>query len=61
MLDLGKHAAFIWVSYGVVFASLIGVVIWLIWDGKRQQSLLDRLEAQGVRRRSARSNDDTVN
>ena len=59
MLDLGKHAIFIWASYGVVFASLIGLVVWLMWDGKRQQSLLDMLEAQGVRRRSARDDNDT--
>ena len=58
MMDLGKHAAFIWSSYGVVFASLIGIVLWLIWDGKRQQAQFDRLEKQGVRRRSAQSSND---
>ena len=55
MIDLGKHAFFIWMSYGVVFASLVGVVIWLVWDGKKQQALLDDFEARGVRRRSDRS------
>ena len=55
MIDLGKHAIYIWTSYGVVFASLLGVGLWLIWDGKKQQAQLDDFEARGVRRRSDRS------
>ena len=35
----------------VVLAALIG---WLVLDGRRQQRLLDELEARGVRRRSQR-------
>ena len=34
----------------VVLAGLIG---WLVVDGRRQQRLIDALEARGVRRRSA--------
>jgi heme exporter protein D len=52
-MELGPHAAYIWASYAVaaaVFAVLIG---WLVADGRRQQRLLDDLEARGVRRRSS--------
>ena len=55
MFDLGPHAVFIWMSYGVVFASLLAIIVWLIWDGKKQQTLLDDFEARGVTRRSARN------
>jgi len=57
MIDLGKHAVFIWASYGVVFGAVMGIVIWLFRDGKKQQSLLDEFEARGIRRRSARGQD----
>ena len=54
-MDLGPHAAFIWSSYGVVTLVLAGLVAWLVLDGRRQQRLIDALEARGVRRRSSRS------
>lgn len=54
-MDLGPHAAFIWASYAVVTAVLAGLVAWLIVDGRRQQQLIDELEARGVRRRSDRA------
>ncbi len=53
-LDLGPHAAFIWASYAVVAVVLAALVGWLTFDGRRQQRLLDELEARGVRRRSGR-------
>lgn len=53
--DLGKHAVFIWSSYGLVAAVLVGLVSWLIYDGKRLQRRLDALAAQGVTRRSQQS------
>jgi len=54
-MDLGKHAVFIWMSYGVVFAGLISLIIWLVRDGKKQQAILDDFEARGITRRSAKS------
>lgn len=51
-MDLGPHAAFIIASYVVVAAVMIGLVAWLILDGRRHQRTLDALEARGVRRRS---------
>ena len=54
-MDLGPHAAFIWASYALVAIVLAGLVGWLIFDGRRQQRLLNELEARGVRRRSNRT------
>ncbi len=53
-MDLGPHAAFIWASYAAVTTVITGVIVWLIVDGRRQQGLIDDLEARGVRRRSGR-------
>ena len=54
-MDFGPHAAYIWASYAVVAAVLGLLVGWLIFDGRRQQHVIDELEARGVRRRSSRS------
>jgi heme exporter protein D len=54
-MDLGPHAAFIWAAYSVVAVVLAALVVWLVLDGRRQQQLVDELEARGVRRRSQRS------
>jgi heme exporter protein D len=54
-MDLGPHAAFIWSAYAVVAVVLATVVLWLILDGRRQQRLIDELQAHGVRRRSERA------
>ena len=53
-MDLGPHAAFIWASYAVVALVLAALAAWLVLDGRRQQRLIDELEARGVRRRSDR-------
>jgi heme exporter protein D len=58
-MDLGPHAAYIWAAYASVGMGLAALVAWLVLDGRRQQRLVDELEARGVRRRSdpARSSD----
>jgi heme exporter protein D len=53
-MDLGPHAAFVWASYGAVAAALAGLALWLVLDGRRQQRLIEELEARGIRRRSDR-------
>jgi len=54
VMDLGPHAAFIWASYALVAVVLAVLIGWLIFDGRRQQRLIDELESRGVRRRSSR-------
>ncbi len=44
--DLGPHAAFIWASYALTAVVLVGLVGWLIFDGRRQRQLLDAFEAR---------------
>jgi heme exporter protein D len=52
-MDLGPHAAFIWLSY-VAVALVVGLlVVWLIADGRRQLAALAELEALGVKRRAS--------
>ena len=52
MIDLGKHAVFIWSSYAVVAVVLVGLIGWLVADGRRLRRRLAELEARGVTRRS---------
>jgi heme exporter protein D len=54
-MDFGPHAGFIWASYAIVAVVLSLLVAWLVIDGRRQQRLLDELEARGVRRRSGQA------
>jgi heme exporter protein D len=54
-MDLGPHAAFIWAAYAIVAAALGLLGLWLVVDGRRQQQLVDDLEARGLRRRSRRN------
>jgi len=49
-MDLGPHAAFIWLAYGATFAVLAALIAWLVVDGRKQRRLVDALEARGVRR-----------
>lgn len=54
-MDLGPHAAFIWLAYASVAVTVAGLIMWLIADGHRQQADLDALERDGVRRRAKRT------
>jgi heme exporter protein D len=51
-MDLGPHAAYIWAAYAAVGVGLVALALWLVFDGRRHQRLLNELEARGVRRRS---------
>lgn len=52
-MDLGPHAAFIWICYAATALVVSGLIAWLIADGRRQRAALEDLEARGVRRRSS--------
>ena len=54
-MELGPHAAYIWAAYASVATGLTALVTWLVLDGRRQQRLVEELEARGVRRRSDRA------
>jgi heme exporter protein D len=51
-MDLGPYASFILAAYAIVAAGVALFITWLFFDGRRQQSLIDELEARGVRRRA---------
>ena len=57
--DLGPHAVFIVASYLTVVLVIAGLIGWIVTDGRKQRRLLADLEAQGVRRRSARPHTET--
>lgn len=54
-MDLGPHAAFIWISYAATALVVSGLIAWLFADGRRQRAALADLETRGVRRRSTSS------
>lgn len=45
-MELGPHAAYIWSAYGVVALTLAALIAWLIADGRRQQRLIEEIEAR---------------
>ena len=51
-MDLGPYASFIVAAYAIVAAGIALLIAWLFVDGRRQQRLIEDLEARGVRRRS---------
>lgn len=53
ILDLGEHAGFIWMAYGVSALVLAGLIGWIRIDARNQMQLLAELEDKGIRRRSA--------
>lgn len=55
LFELGPHAGFIWMAYGVSALVLAALVGWIRADARRQSALLSDLEAKGIRRRSARA------
>jgi heme exporter protein D len=52
-MDLGPHAAFIWISYVAVAVVVAGLIGWLFLDGKKQTAALEALGKRGIRRRSS--------
>ena len=52
-MDLGPHAAFIWISYAAVAVVVAALIVWLIADGRKQTADLEALERRGIRRRSS--------
>ena len=59
-MDLGPHAAFIWLSYALVVLVLVALVGWLFLDGRRFERQLEDLDARGIRRHSAKGSRDAA-
>ena len=55
MIAPGSHDGFIVAAYVIAVVVLIGVLVWIVLDGRMQRRRLAELEARGVRRRSAGS------
>jgi heme exporter protein D len=55
MSVFGNHGGFILAAYVVFVAVLVGLVAWIVIDGRALKRRLADLEARGIRRRSARS------
>jgi heme exporter protein D len=53
-MDLGPHASFIWMAYGATGLVLTALIARAVLEERRQKRALIKLEAEGVRRRSAR-------
>lgn len=54
-MDLGPHAAFIWLSYGAVWSIVAGLALYLLFDGRRVSRRLEALEARDAQRRGTSS------
>jgi len=52
MLDLGPHAAFIWLSYAAALLVVAALIAWAFGGEARARARLQDLERRGVRRRS---------
>ncbi len=50
---MAPHAGFIIASYLVTLVVVVGMIVWIVVDGRLQKRRLAELEALGVRRRSA--------
>ncbi len=52
---MGNHLGFVLASYGIAFVVLAIAIGWILIDQRLQKRELQRLEAQGLRRRSAKA------
>ena len=59
-IDLGAHAAFIVAAYGMAALIVIALTGWVALDYRAQKRRLAKLEADGVTRRSGRTNEKTT-
>ena len=48
----GNYTGFILSSYGIVAATILILILWVVMDGRHQARTLAELEARGIRRRS---------
>ena len=51
-MNLGPYAGFIVASYGMAFAVVAALIVWVVADHRAQTRVLADLEARGITRRS---------
>ena len=51
-MNLGPYAGFIVAAYGVAFATVAALIVWVVADHYTQTRVLADLEARGITRRS---------
>jgi len=44
LLDLGKHAVFIWSSYAIVAIVIVVLIAWLVIEGRKYQRQIAQLK-----------------
>jgi heme exporter protein D len=54
-MNLGPHAAFIVIAYGLATLIVGAMIVWIVIDHRQQARSLADLEARGVTRRSERT------
>jgi heme exporter protein D len=52
--DLGPHAAFILIAYGLCLLTMVSLLLWVVLDHRAQKRALADLEQRGIGRRSDR-------
>jgi len=52
----GSYAPFIVSAYAVTALAVATLIVWVVTDYRKQQSMLHDLEARGATRRSSRTN-----
>jgi heme exporter protein D len=57
-MNLGPHAAFILSAYAAAVGIVMGLVMWIVLDRRHLIRMLDDFDAQGITRRSARTNEE---
>ncbi|MCK3778429.1 heme exporter protein CcmD [Ensifer sesbaniae] len=48
-----SHAVYVFTSYGIATLTVLGLIAWVVLDGRARRRELAELEASGIRRRSA--------
>ena len=57
-MNLGPHAAFILSAYAAAIGIVAGLVMWIVLDRRHLIRVLEDFDAQGIARRSARTNEE---
>jgi heme exporter protein D len=53
MITSASQWWFIGAAYGIAAVVIVGLIVWVMVDGRRYQAALRDLDSRGIRRRSA--------